>query len=133
MLESRLEGEITDHVGCESTTGRGSGNSRNGSRAETRLTDVGPVEVKVPGDAAGTFEPQIVRNSRLTGRRLDKVRFVLVALLARVGRPGRQRRRLGSACGCRRLSGRMREGISAWRTTPTTRWCSPSPGRVSVS
>jgi transposase-like protein len=33
------------------------------------LTDVGPVEVKVPRDVAGTFEPQIVkkRQRRLTG------------------------------------------------------------------
>jgi putative transposase len=33
------------------------------------LTDVGPVEVKVPRDTAGTFEPQIVkkRQRRLTG------------------------------------------------------------------
>ncbi|GLY73826.1 hypothetical protein Airi01_020930 [Actinoallomurus iriomotensis] len=33
------------------------------------LTDVGPVEVKVPRDVAGTFEPQIVRKRqrRLTG------------------------------------------------------------------
>ena len=49
--------------------GRGSGNSRNGTRAKTVLTDVGPVEVKVPRDVAGTFEPQIVkkRQRRLTG------------------------------------------------------------------
>lgn len=45
-----LEGEITDHLGYDKhdAEGRGSGNSRNGTHAKTVLTDVGPVEVKVP-------------------------------------------------------------------------------------
>ena len=71
VLESALEGEITDHLCYEKhdAAGRGSGNSRNGSRAKTVLTDVGPVEVKVPRDTSGRFEPQIVkkRQRRLTG------------------------------------------------------------------
>jgi len=64
VLESALDGEITDHVGYgkHDPAGRGSGNTRNGSRTKTVLTDVGPVEVRVPRDAAGTFEPQIVRS-----------------------------------------------------------------------
>jgi putative transposase len=71
VLESALEGEITDHVGYDKhdAAGKNSGNSRNGTRAKTVLTDVGPVEVRVPRDTAGTFEPQIVkkRQRRLTG------------------------------------------------------------------
>src|SRR5688572_17200543 len=71
VLESALEGEITDHLGYEKhdADGRGSGNSRNGTRAKAVLTDVGPVEVKVPRDVAGTFEPAIVekRQRRLSG------------------------------------------------------------------
>src|SRR5690348_216743 len=48
VLESALEGEITDHLGYErhDPAGRGSGNSRNGTRAKSVLTDVGPVEVR---------------------------------------------------------------------------------------
>lgn len=63
VLESAPEGEIADHVGYDKhdVAGRNSGNSRNGTRAKTVLTDVGPVEVKVPRETAGTFEPQIVR------------------------------------------------------------------------
>lgn len=71
VLESALEGEITDHVGYEKhePAGKNNGNSRNGIRVKTVLTDVGPVEVKVPRDTAGTFEPQIVKKwqRRLTG------------------------------------------------------------------
>src|SRR5262245_32038272 len=63
VLESALEGEITDHLGYDEhdPVGKNSGNSRNGTRTKTVLTDVGPVEVKVPRDVEGSFEPQIVR------------------------------------------------------------------------
>jgi transposase-like protein len=71
VLESALESEITDHLGYDKRdpVEKNSGNSRNGTRAKTVLTDVGPVEVKVPRDVEGSFEPQIVkkRQRRLTG------------------------------------------------------------------
>src|SRR3954453_1882197 len=59
VLESALEGEITDHLGYDKhdAGGKNSGTSRNGARVKPVLTDVGPVEVKVPRDVAGTFEP----------------------------------------------------------------------------
>lgn len=62
VLESALEGEITDHLGSEKhdPAGKNNGNSRNGTRARTVPTDVGPVEVKVPRDTADSFEPQSV-------------------------------------------------------------------------
>jgi len=52
VLESALEGEITDHAGYEKhdPADAGSGNSRNGIRAKTVLTDVGPAEIEVPRD-----------------------------------------------------------------------------------
>ena len=40
--------------------GRDGGNSRNGHRAKTVLTDVGPVEIDVPRDRDGSFAPKIV-------------------------------------------------------------------------
>jgi hypothetical protein len=44
VLESALDEEITDHVGYDrhDPAGRGSGNTRNGSRTKAVLTDVGP-------------------------------------------------------------------------------------------
>ena len=50
VLKSALEGEITDHLGYKKhdKAGSGSGNSRNGVRSKTVLTDVGPVEIEVP-------------------------------------------------------------------------------------
>src|SRR3954452_19529281 len=63
VLESALEGEITDHLGYDKhdPAGRGAGNSRNGTRSKTVLTDVGPVEITVPRDRDASFEPKIVR------------------------------------------------------------------------
>jgi len=71
LLESALEGEITDHLGYEKhdPAGAGSGNSRKSVRSTTVLTEVGPVEIEVPRDRGGSFEPQIVkkRQRRLSG------------------------------------------------------------------
>ncbi len=71
LLESALEGEITDHLGHDKhdPAGKDGGNSRNGKRSKTVLTEVGPVEIPVPHDRDGSFEPKIVkkRQKRLTG------------------------------------------------------------------
>ena len=64
-----------------STTRQGAvaGNSRNGTRAKTVLTEIGPVEIEVPRDPDGSFEPQIVkkRQRRLTG--IDEIVLSLTA------------------------------------------------------
>ncbi|MFE2546930.1 IS256 family transposase [Actinacidiphila glaucinigra] len=82
VLESALEGEITDHLGYgkHDPAGVGSGNSRNGVRAKTVLTDVGPVEISVPRDRDGSFEPQIVKKRQ---RRLSGVDEMVLSLSAR--------------------------------------------------
>ncbi|GLY80064.1 hypothetical protein Airi01_083310 [Actinoallomurus iriomotensis] len=71
VLESALEGEITDHLGYDKhdPAGKDSANSRNGHRSKTVTTDIGPVQIDVPRDRDGSFEPQIVRKRqrRLTG------------------------------------------------------------------
>src|ERR1700755_2758721 len=71
VLETALDAEMTEHLGYDKhdPVGRGSGNSRNGTRAKTVLTEIGPVEIEVPRDTNSSFEPQIVkkRQRRLTG------------------------------------------------------------------
>src|SRR5512133_4214055 len=71
LVESALEGEITDHLGYDrhDAAGRDGGNSRNGHRAKTVLTDVGPVEIDMPRDRDSSFAPTIVakRQRRLGG------------------------------------------------------------------
>ena len=62
VLETALEAEITDHLGYDKhdPMGRNGGNSRNGTRSKTVLTEIGPVQIEVPRDRDGTFEPGIV-------------------------------------------------------------------------
>jgi transposase-like protein len=71
VVESSLEGELDDHLGYgkHDPAGRDGGNSRNGRRSKTVLTEAGPVQIEVPRDRDGSFEPRIVakRQRRLTG------------------------------------------------------------------
>jgi putative transposase len=71
VVEGALEGELDDHLGYgkNDPAGRDGGNSRNGYRAKTVLTEAGPVELSVPRDRDSSFEPRIVakRQRRLTG------------------------------------------------------------------
>ena len=57
VLEASLEAEMTDHLDYDKhdLTGRDGGNSRNGTRTKTVITDVGPVELDVPRDRDGSF------------------------------------------------------------------------------
>ena len=61
LLESALEGEITDCLGHEryDPDGDDSGNSGNGRHVKTVLPAIGSVEIEVRRERAGTFEPQI--------------------------------------------------------------------------
>ena len=69
VLETALDAELTEHLGYEPHERVGADNTRNGYRAKTVLTDVGPVEVNVPRDRAGSFDPKLVRKRqrRLVG------------------------------------------------------------------
>ena len=71
VMERALEAELTAHLGYDrhDPAGRGSGNSRNGHGSKTVLTDRSEVELAVPRDCNGKFEPQLVkkRQSRLPG------------------------------------------------------------------
>src|SRR6201987_5442410 len=71
VVEGALEGELDDHLGYakDGPAGRDGGNSRNGHRAKTVVTEAGPVEISVPRDRDSSFEPKIVakRQRRLTG------------------------------------------------------------------
>src|SRR5689334_8696157 len=82
VLERALAEEMTDHLGYEKhdPAGRGSGNSRNGATAKTVLTDVGAVDLAVPRDRNGSFEPQIIRKGQT---RLEGFNERIIALYAR--------------------------------------------------
>src|SRR5712671_6014712 len=62
LIERALGAELSDHLGYEKgdPAGRGSGNSRNGHSSKTVLGDDGAIELAIPRDRNGSFEPQIV-------------------------------------------------------------------------
>ena len=53
VLETALEAELTEHLGHEHGAAPLGLNMRNGTRAKTVLTEIGPVEIEVPRDRDG--------------------------------------------------------------------------------
>jgi transposase-like protein len=87
VMERVLQGELTHHLGYAKgqpaqPVGEGpeGANCRNGSSAKTVITDQGKVEIGVPRDRNGTFEPQLVRKGQ---RRLEGFDEKVIAMYAR--------------------------------------------------
>ncbi|PXX60344.1 mutator family transposase [Nocardia tenerifensis] len=82
VLETALEAEMTEHVGYEKhdPVGRGTPNSRNGTRSKTVVTEIGPVQIDVPRDTDSSFDPKIVRKRQ---RRLTGVDEIVLSLTAK--------------------------------------------------
>jgi putative transposase len=82
VMEAALDAERTDHLGYErgDPAGRGSGNSRNGTSPKRVLTDAGDIDLDVPRDRAGTFEPKLVPKNE---RRLSQFNELICGLVAK--------------------------------------------------
>jgi transposase-like protein len=62
LIERAMNAEMSHHLGYEkhAPEGRGSGNNRNGRSRKKVQGDFGAVELEVPRDRNGTFEPKII-------------------------------------------------------------------------
>jgi putative transposase len=82
VLELGLEVEMSEHLGYDkhAVAGRDGGNSRNGTRTKTVITEIGPVSIDVPRDRDGSFEPATVRKRQ---RRLEGVDAMVLSLFAK--------------------------------------------------
>lgn len=82
VLETALDEELTEHLGYPpgERDAKAGTNERNGTRTKTVLTEIGPVEIDVPRDRDGSFEPAIVRKRQ---RRLNGVDELVLSLTAR--------------------------------------------------
>ncbi len=82
LVERALEGELTHHLGYEKSdpVGYGNGNSRNGKSRKTLKSEQGEVEIAVPRDRQGSFEPQLVRKHQTRWDGLDEK---IISLYAR--------------------------------------------------
>jgi transposase-like protein len=124
VVESALEGELDDHLGYEKhdPTGRNGGNSRNGRRGKTVLTDVGPVEIAVPRDRDGSFEPRLVAKHQ---RRLSGVEDLVISLSAKGLTTGEICAHLAEVYGAQvsrqtisTITDRVLEGMAEWQSRP---------------
>jgi hypothetical protein len=124
VLESALEGEITDHLGYgkHDPAGKDGGNSRNGTRSKTVLTDIGPVEIDVPRDRDGSFEPKIVPKRQ---RRLSGVDELVLSLSAKGLTTGEVQAHLAEVYGAEvsrqtisTISEKVVEGMAEWQNRP---------------
>jgi transposase-like protein len=82
FMERALNGELTEHLGYAPHE-RGEEprtNSRNGTSPKTVITESGAVDLKVPRDRDGSFEPVLVPKGQ---RRLEGFDEKVIALYAR--------------------------------------------------
>src|SRR5664279_4706016 len=128
VLQAGLEAEMTSHLGYDkhAVEGRNGGNSRNGTRTKTVLTDnAGPVQVEMPRDRDGTFEPVIVKKRQ---RRLSDVDAVVLSLYARGLTTGEISAHFAEVYGASvskdtvsRITDKVLEDMQAWSSRPLQR------------
>jgi transposase-like protein len=127
VLETALEAEMSEHLGYDKhdAAGRNRGNSRNGTRSKTVLTEIGPVEIDVPRDRDCTFEPAIVRKRQ---RRLDGIDQIVLSLTARGLTTGEIAAHFDEVYGAKvgkdtisRITDKVVEEMAEWRTRPLDR------------
>jgi transposase-like protein len=81
-LETLLEAELTEKLGYEkyATSGRNSGNSRNGKVTRKLKSSAGETEIRVPRDRNGEFEPILLKKY---GHNTSELEEKILALYAR--------------------------------------------------
>jgi transposase-like protein len=124
VLEGALEGEMDDHLGYQKSdpAGRDGGNSRNGHRDKTVLTDVGKVGISVPRDRDSSFEPKIVAKRQ---RRLTGVEEMVISLSARGLTHGEIAAHMAEVYGAEVskqaisvITDKVMEGMAEWQNRP---------------
>jgi hypothetical protein len=127
VLQTGLEVELADHLGYEpyDQTGRGSGNSRNGSTPNTVVTEIGDVELRMPRDRNGTFTPATVPKH---ARRLDGVSANVISLYAKGLTTGEIQTHLAELYGTdvsretiSKITDAVVEDMVAWQNRPLDR------------
>jgi transposase-like protein len=127
VLEAGLEAEMSEHLGYDKhhPAGRNKANSRNGTRAKKLLTDVGPVDIEVPRDRDGSFEPQLVKKRQ---RRLTGVDEMVISLTAKGLTTGEVAAHMAEVYGTEvsrdtisRITDRVLGEMSEWQNRPLDR------------
>lgn len=122
VLETALNAELTEHLGHEHGGAPISENMRNGTRTKTVLTEIGPVEIEVPRDRDGSFEPVIVPKRK---RRLDGIDQIVLSLTARGLTTGEIAAHFGEVYGAKvskdtisRITEKVTSELAEWSSRP---------------
>ena len=127
VLQTGLEVEMTDHLGFESRdpAARGAANVRNGRYPKTVATEIGDVEVLMPRDRQGTFEPVTIPKH---ARRLDGLAGNVISLYAKGLTTGDIQAHLAEIYGTdisretiSKITDRIVEDMVAWQSRPLDR------------
>lgn len=127
VLELGLEVEMSEHLGYDKhdPDGRNGGNSRNGTRPKTLVTDIGPVTIDVPRDRDGSFQPSTVRKRQ---RRLEGVDSMVLSLSAKGLTTGEISAHLAEVYGTQvsketisKITDAVIEEMTAWLARPLDR------------
>jgi putative transposase len=125
VIETALDEEMSEHLGYDKhdPSGRNLANSRNGKRSKTVFTGtVGQVDLEVPRDRDGTFEPVIVKKRQ---RRISDVDEIVLSLYAKGLTTGEISAHFDQIYGASvskdtvsRITDRVIEEMQAWSTRP---------------
>ncbi len=133
--ETALEAEMTEHLGYEKHAVSTSENARNGTRSKTVLTEVGPVQIEVPRDRDGSFDPKIVKKRQ---RRLTGVDEIVLSLAARGLTTGEVAAHFDEVYGASvskdtisRITDKVIEEMTEWPRTAASRTCASSSATAS--
>lgn len=124
VLQTGLEVEMSEHLGYppHARAGWGSGNSRNGYYDKTVATEIGEVELRVPRDRQGTFEPATVPKYQ---RRLDGLAGNVISLYAKGLTTGEIQQHLAELYGTEvsretisKITDQVVDEMVAWQSRP---------------
>jgi transposase-like protein len=128
VVETALDEEMSEHLGYDkhAVEGRNRGNSRNGRRSKTIVTEAaGEVAIEVPRDRDGTFTPQLVKKRQ---RRLSDLDAVVISLYAKGLTTGEISAHFAEVYGASvskdtvsRITDRVLEDMQAWTSRPLLR------------
>ena len=122
VLQTGLEVEMTEYLGYDrhDPAGRGSGNNRNGGYTKTVSTEIGDVDVFMPRDRQGSFEPVTIPKHQ---RRLDGLAGNVISLYAKGLTTGDIQAHLAEIYGTdisretiSKITDRVLEDMTAWQS-----------------
>jgi putative transposase len=127
VLQTALDAEMTEHLGYEKGQRLDArpGNHRNGRSPKTVRTEVGPVDLAVPRDRHGSFEPKIVPKH---ARRVTGFDEAIISLYAKGLTTGEIAAHLGEIYGTTvsrelisKITDKVIDELAAWQNRPLDR------------